>query len=101
MLLLLLMGESVGFEEALVSGQTATEFPATFLPPLAAEPLSLRLGGDDVHLVFCMVFVTRSELAGHGSEVKLLDIKFEMSGSCFIMFVLCEEASGGSGLWLH
>lgn len=46
-LLLLLIGESVDLDEALVSAES----PAMLLPPLAAEPLSLRLGGEDVHLV--------------------------------------------------
>lgn len=68
--------------------------------PLAAEPLSLRLGGEDVHLL-CMGFVPRSELVGHGSEVNLLEIIFERSGSGLIMFALCDEASGGCGLQLH
>lgn len=95
-LLLLLMGESVGLEEALVSGQTSAESPATLAPPPAAEPPSLRLGGEDVHLVLCTLLVPRLELVGHGSEVKLLDMKFERSGLC--LFVSRDEASGGCGL---
>ena len=76
---LLLVGESVGLVEALASGHTAAESPATSLTPLAAELLSLRLGGEDVHLVFRTFFVLRSELLGHGSDEKL---KFERSGLC-------------------
>lgn len=101
MLLLLSMGESVGLEEAPVSAQTAAESPAVLLPPLAAEPLSLRLGGEDVHLALRAVFVLRSELHGTGSEVKLLQIEFERFGSRSVMFVSCDEASGGCGLQPH
>lgn len=100
-LLLLLPGESVGLEVAPESGQTAAECPAVVLSPLAAEPLSLWLGGEDVQRVFRTVFVPKSELVGHGSEVKLLDVKSERSGSCFGKFASCDEASGGCGLWLR
>lgn len=72
--------------------------PVSLLPPLAAEPLSLRLGGEDVHLALCTAFATGSEFEGCDSEEKLLDSKFESSGSSLIMFVLSDDTSGGCGL---
>lgn len=101
MLPLLLAGESVALEEAPDSGQAAAESPAMLLPPLAAEPLLLRLGGEDVHLVLRVFFRLRSEFVEMASEVKLLDIKSEMSCLCLVMFVLHDEASGGCGLQLR
>lgn len=92
MLLLLLMGESLPL--------TPAESPVSLLPPLAAEPLSLRLGGEDVHRALCTAFATGSEFEGWGSEEKLLDSKFESSGSSLIMSVLFDDTSGGCGLWL-
>lgn len=91
----------MGLEEALLSGQTAAESPATLLPPLAAEPLSLRLGGEDVHLVLHAVLGLKSELVGRGSEAKFLGIKSERSGLSLVMFVSCDEASRGCGGQLH
>lgn len=82
---LLLMGESVGLEEALVS---AAESPVTLLPLLAAWLLSLRLGGVDDHLVFCTGFVLRSELLGQGSGEKPT---FERSGLLGVLLVPCME----------
>lgn len=90
-----MFGELVGLESALESGQVAL-----VLSPLAAEPLSLRFGGEDVHLVFRMVFRLMSELSGHGFEVKLLGGAFERSGFS-LKVVLCGEASGGCGSWLY
>lgn len=77
---------------------TPAESPVSLPPPLVAELLSLRLGGEDVHLALCTVFATGSEFEGCGSEVKLLDIKFESSGSSLIMSVLFEDTSGACGL---
>lgn len=78
---LLLLGESEGLAEALMSGLTAAASPVVEpLPSLAAEMLSLRLGGEDVHLVFLKLFEPTSELPGHGSGEKL---RFdERSGLC-------------------
>lgn len=77
----------------LLTGDEAAE-----VSPRSAEPLFLRLGGDDVHLGLCVFLVLRSELPPHGSEVvKQLDIKSERSD----LFVSCDEASGGCDVQLH
>lgn len=94
------MGESVGLEEAVLA-QTAAESSAVLLPPLAAKPLPLRLGGEDVHLALRVVFALRSELPGHGSEVKLLHTEFGSSGLCPVMSLSCDGASGGCDSQLH
>lgn len=60
---------------------SAVEGPALALPPLAAELLSLLLGGDEVHLVFRAHFVPTSAFTGQGSEAKLPVVKSESSGS--------------------
>lgn len=91
MIPLLLLGESVALE-------SAVEGPA--LAPLAAEPLSLRLGGDEVHLVFRAHLVLTSVLAGQGSEVNLLVAKSESSGSLLVKFGSDGEASSGCALRL-
>lgn len=70
---------------------------ALALPPLAAEPLFLRLGGDEVHLVFRTHFVPTSVFAGQG---KLPLVKFESSGSLLVKFVSRGESSSGCGLRL-
>lgn len=101
MLPLLLMGESVAFELALGSGQTAAESPVWLLPPLAVELLSWRVGGEDVHLALLAFFALRSALLEQGSGVKLLDIKLERSGLGSVLFVPCDEAAGGCALQLH
>lgn len=76
---LCLTGESVGFEG--VSGQTAAESSATAPAEAAAEPLALRLGGEDFHRVACAGVGLRSRSAGHGSEVNL-DLESERSALC-------------------
>lgn len=96
MLPLLLMGESVVLDEALVSRPTDAESPATLLPASAAEPLALWLGGDDVHLALRTFGVLSSELPGQVLGGKLLDIALESSGLCSAMFVSCD-----CGLQLH
>lgn len=97
MLPLLLPGESVAFA---VSGEPAAETPGWLLPLLAAEPLSLRDGGEDVHLVLRALLALRSGLLGQGSGAKLLD-KLERSGLVSVMFAPCDEAAGGCALQLH
>ena len=77
------------------------ESPASLLPPLAAELLSLRMGGEDVHLVLRAFFALMSELLGDGSWEKLLDIMFARFGSASVMFASHDEAVGGSRLQLH
>lgn len=93
LLLLLVLGESLGLEAGLESGQTVAKSAALAPPPLAAEPLSLRLGGEDVHLVLRAVFVLTSEFAGS-------EVKFGSSGSLLVKFALSGEASRSCGLWL-
>lgn len=83
MLPLFLTGESLGLEEA------------------AESPLCLLLGGGDFHLVACGLFVLRSALVGHGSEVKSTDLTSERSCSCGAMSVLVDGAWGGCGLQAH
>lgn len=95
------MGESLALEEALVSEQAAVGSPASLLPPLTTVPLFLRVGGEDVHLVLRTLFALMSALLAHGSDEKLLDIKFGRSGLGSVMFVSRDEALGGSGLQLH
>lgn len=55
----------------------SAESPAVLLLPLGAEPLSLRLGGKDVHLVFRTALLLRSELLVHGSDAQLRDFGFK------------------------
>ncbi|TNN65819.1 hypothetical protein EYF80_023971 [Liparis tanakae] len=78
-----LTGESLGLEEA------------------AESPLCLLLGGEDFHLGVCGVFVLRSALVGHGSEVKSMDVKSERSCSCGATSVLVAGAWGGCGSQVH
>lgn len=101
MLLLLLMGESVALEEAPASAQTAAASPAMLVLPLAAEPLSLRLGGEDVHLVLRTGFVFCSVLLGHGSGVKLLHSELDRSGLSLVTSGSCGGASGGFVSLVH
>lgn len=54
---------------ASASEQTAVEFAVFLFPVLAAEQLSLRLGGEEVHLALGVFFALMSE---PGSEEKLL-----------------------------
>lgn len=77
---LLVLGESAALESALP------------LPPLAAEPLSLRLGGNEVHLVFRAHFVPTSALAGQGKPSL---VRSESSGSLLVKFASHGDASSG------
>lgn len=83
MLPLLVLGESAALESALP------------LPLLAAEPLSLRLGGDEVHRVFRAHFVPTSALAGQGKPSL---VRSESSGSLLLKFASHGDASSGSRL---
>lgn len=91
------MGESGFFASALTAGGSLT----SLLPPQAADPLSLRPGGKDVHLGLCVSFALRSELLGQSSEEKLLDFMSESSGLDWEKVLSHEETSGGCGLQLH
>lgn len=75
--------------------ESAVEGPALVLPPLAAEPLSLLLGGDDVHFVLRAHFEPTSVLTGQGSEVKPPVVKSESSGWLLVKIVSHDEDSCG------
>lgn len=64
--------------------ESAVDGPALVLAPLAVEPLSLLLGGDEVHLVFRAHFVLTSMFIGQGSEAKLPVVESESSGSLLV-----------------
>lgn len=64
--------------------ESAADGPALALPPLAAEPLSLLLGGDEDHFVFRTHFIPTSAFTGQGSEAKWPAVEFESSGSLLV-----------------
>lgn len=90
---LLVLEESVVLESAI-------DGPALVLPPLAAEPLSLLLGGDDVHLVLRAHFTPTSVFTGQGSEAKLPVVKSESSGALLAQILSHGEESRGCTLRL-
>lgn len=80
--------------------ESAVDGPALVLSPLAAEPLSLLLGGEEVHLVFRAHFVPTSVFPVQGSEAKLPVVKSESSGSLLVQIASHGEDSCGCSLRL-